>query len=595
LFLGLSLFVQGCGGGKCKADEDCSAGFFCRSDGFCHAGCRINIECKLGEVCVNNECRTAQIDNDGDGWPVPLDCDDNDRLVNPAAVEICDNGKDDNCDGRIDEEPCMKFECTPGTRRDCYDGDPKTLEAPNALCRKGQQVCSNKGTWGDCQGQVLPTNELCDGIDNNCDGLIDRDEKGNPITRNCYSGPEGTANQGICRMGKQICTDGKWGECADEILPREETCNGLDDNCDGKVDNPDLEGSGCNTGQSGVCAKGRWVCDAKEQKLVCQQLEKPKQEVCGDGLDNDCDGVIDNGCLYVAQRIASLNSYPHTVAVSTRWAVVGLKDTLRIAIFDLYHTPPRLRTEVQLPEQPHGIQVIQDRAYVIAQKKLYKIDLELAEVEPIADMSGGSHAAGLASLGGQIYSRLWDPTQNKFAICRTNPTLKTVECGDISTNVSKVGWGIALWSSWAFLLSNKGIHVLDLFANFQEKMLINPLEPASDMQDIAIDNRTNRAVIADSGTLKIHFVEIKLQAIQKTLAFQHVPARVVAADGFAYVSMRDGQEIVVIDMSQSNIARQVKIGCSPLGLALSPSDAQKGRYLWITCPLDNELWYFPVP
>jgi hypothetical protein len=57
-------------------------------------------------------------------------------------------------------------------------------------------------------------------------------------TQACYSGPGGTAGVGVCRAGYQICrTDGSgYGECSGEVLPSPETCNGLDDDCDGTVD-----------------------------------------------------------------------------------------------------------------------------------------------------------------------------------------------------------------------------------------------------------------------------------------------------------------------------------------------------------------------
>ena len=286
-------------------------------------------------------------DNDGDGYPVGADCNDNDAKIFPGSPEICGDGVDQDCDGRdLGAADCdLDGDTFSAAHGDCDDHDRKRNPAMPERCdgvdnncngviddgfeigkacangvgacrAEGKTACSASFVTVVCDAQPgKPGPEICDMIDNDCNGRVDDVMNAGAGTLancgacgvTCAAAPGTTplcANGGCvaaCNPGfVDLDRDPRNGcECA---LSNKgiETCDGIDNDCNGQIDDHITQsnytaafvtlGIGICSPGAKICKGGMWVED--------RPAREPAPEIC-DGLDNDCNGIIDDGIDFV--------------------------------------------------------------------------------------------------------------------------------------------------------------------------------------------------------------------------------------------------------------------------------------------------------
>jgi hypothetical protein len=229
--------------------------------------------------------RTNAIDGDKDGYPAGVDCNDANPNVFPGAREICGDGIDQDCNGRDPDGSACDGDGDGYTSADgdCDDGDPRRHPG-------------------------MP--ERCDGVDNDCNGQID---EGFELGRTCAVGVGACRSEGVTRCNVSfvgVACDAQPGR------PGAEVCDMVDNDCNGKIDDVMIDGAGtaASCGSCGVacprranagaacvmggcvstCAPGFVDLDRDASNGCECAVSSGGKEVC-DGLDNDCNGRVDDG------------------------------------------------------------------------------------------------------------------------------------------------------------------------------------------------------------------------------------------------------------------------------------------------------------
>jgi len=153
-------------------------------------------------------------------------------------------------------------------------------------------------------------------------------------TMTCYTGQDGTKGVGPCKPGKATCeASGMWGACAGEVVPAAETCtDGVDNNCNGAVDeDEDKDGDGITTCAGDCCDS----TECSDPKLVnAGAFDAP-----GNMVDDDCDGMVDNTALFCDQGMQSgstaaldyakaIDLCQTTTMTEKKWGVISATLTL---------------------------------------------------------------------------------------------------------------------------------------------------------------------------------------------------------------------------------------------------------------------------
>ncbi|MCB9758477.1 MAG: putative metal-binding motif-containing protein [Alphaproteobacteria bacterium] len=291
-------------------------------------------------ACHGGADDTGAPDLDGDGVEAGADCDDTDPTRFPGADEVCDD-VDNDCDDAVDEAAVDARRWRHDVDGDGY-GD--SLETGDLACEAPVGKVDNGRDCDDRDPDVRPTaDEVCDGVDNNCDGAIDGDDAVDATTWYPDADGDGYGDSGVLLTACEAPTGyvSVGGDC-DDAEPAawpgaDEVCDDIDNDCDGRLDDedpdvdrdtwrsfwPDRDGDGYGViggaRTTGCAAPSGYApsqddCDDRDASV-----NPGAADVWYDGVDSDCDGASDydaDGDGYDADDHGGADCDDHTASVN---------------------------------------------------------------------------------------------------------------------------------------------------------------------------------------------------------------------------------------------------------------------------------------
>ena len=260
----------------------------------------------------NCDGSVGYVDGDGDGYAACVECNDADPAVNPSADEVCD-GQDNDCDGDIDEDDATDASTWYADADTDGFGDPATS---TEACDPPEGYVDNADDCDDEAIEVSPdATEVCDGIDNDCDGDTDEGDAADAQTWYFDSDEDGYGDiarplDSCDQPSGYVDNDEDCDDTNGLISPlADEVCDSQDNDCDGDIDeddaidavtwyaDADTDGYGVSTSTTVACDQPSGYaplagdCDESDTTI-----DPAATETC-DGVDEDCDGDRDNGSV----------------------------------------------------------------------------------------------------------------------------------------------------------------------------------------------------------------------------------------------------------------------------------------------------------